>query len=1747
MTKVTAAIDAPTFQHPSTAMHVTVRSVDLSSRVAFGQHRFQRRHGDDVGQYNNNSNNETIMSSASLRQMLEEMDRVRGSRIAVGECDLGDNNDNNSSNNNNEGDYLGGSKNPCRISPSPNHIALLEYIHGSSSPLSSLGVGSLSQRRVVRQLQWNAACSVDADPWYDNECLEDQCDDDQIGNSSSIGKRNTHSNATTLKNDKSFITGGKPMSETRTKYRRRKKRNHNNNVGRYIPINSYTVTKSALPDHSPLLTNLKRRLPMRSDVGFANPTPMEVQMKMEEVRKEAEWEESSPRIVLLASGFMLIDDTAMDMDELHPSCREDVKVWAGGSWIPGLPFAGRDLIAAYNEAKAVCTIAEQDRQKQINMDKSIIIDNDRQYLPPPQNEYMTNFHNCAKNPRSYSVFSPPVDATYSSINTWRPRPVHDRPPGYVYFLACPVDVQVGLNDNTEPYFCTMALYTLPKSQQQPQHQQSQQSRDNMNDFCGKISEDFFFPAGNWNEIEGNGQDKGKEDTGGRQQSWRRRKRRAVMSYDPLEISPWDLYLVIQVYRAKSRPKESDQLTDAGVQLLMPICFSVTSAFCESNIQQNRVRSSFFALADIPESNDDFIKRLICVTNNSLASSATNSTPINCGYCDLFTSYLGGDFMQALLNESPQLFGCDGHNAPLALPLLADITGDCAVSYYGPTVETGKKQRSNLRRLPPSQESGYSSSFDLKEVLYFPPRCLPRNYDDDSAIASSTVLNLLYIYPCLIRWDPSRARNKYQTIGKYLTTRIQVVEQELPLDGKSYDNSDPTYHALPAIYNVSSPAGPPLVESFFTKLVRNRIDRKTKVDIPLKDEVKIRLPDILDRRHFLHVSLFAVGINGGMDEVASTAIPFIISSKESVSGTRVTTIIPNGRHRLQLSEGIQIQVETRLVSSFHVSDPLIATLLRDYPLLMSDFVNTSGSNSAGNHVVDASSGSSFLNIIVMASGQAVKRYFTCLVTAIMHYLLGKNCPQFDYSEHHRLISCEKTETLLAVVRSLFEILDKTRTSYEMRDPMSVQYLRLVKSFLDTFDESSGDQNPDNGISFDENHFNESQLISHDYDDNALFVGLSSSLITSKQNKRRISKITVTSPKNDMSTKSFIRKAFVATRSEQLKAEVELYVNDANNVREYFDDDETVATFGTIVSRPVMLQSKSFSADTQDEMILTKTSTFGTHEETDWTCGSSNKNMLSPKRSPTKRRPFSPFSFATRRAEDMANRVTSVAQHMMAQCIAPTYDISPRHSLNDTSDNDILEHNQIPANQIVCPFDPCSDVEEDTKSKSIVTKIPLGFHLMKEFDDPSDNGKSLLTSKASFIYEIVIALWVQAWTSLAASIQSDCLVLGTSSLITAWPYELVQGNYKSTIVSATALSFVRNMAFFLPLCLKSLGMRCAMKDVSKVSVPMTLLDDTHIQLLIVVIESTALGLMRKGMCGNNRSANTEKMLASALVDSNCVMDFIIGIFACVHPTQVSILILAYFNILEDIESKTADHRQGRCVRQIKLHALERLAAMPAFTKLNFPMKVTEKITRMRMRYSSSWINQSMGIYVEEDLIRMYWDTVDSLPLSCWLSDLLINQCFSICKKSCKIIIIEAKKQSRAVKEESKKSENVMLRCDLLRMESLAFHSILIAYELLIRRQTMDSKFQSVTSSSRVAAGLTRVVLRHSLDAVFILARMDPDQRSRFTWLLSLLYILQECPDMVIRDELRKLVQVRLRFNAFTAYYSFESHEFALDSSG
>jgi len=252
-----------------------------------------------------------------------------------------------------------------------------------------------------------------------------------------------------------------------------------------------------------------------------------------------------------------------------------------------------------------------------------------------------------------------------------------------------------------------------------------------------------------------------------------------------------------------------------------------------------------------------------------------------GFADIFTSHLGHDFTRALLEDPPKRqdeFECSS----LVPSLLADVMGDGAISAEEPI--SGKRQRSNLRRLPPTQDAGYSSSFDVKEVLYMPPRCSPQKYDDDSSICSSTLLNLLYVYPRLIRLDATKV--KEVSHNAHYTLRVRVVEQEIQLSSRSFDTRDRrNLRPLDSVYNPTSPAGPAMIESFHTKLVRldigNAVDKKGtsgRKDVPLRDEVKIRLPDILDKRHSLQFTLLLV--KDESEVVAETEMPFIISSKDS---------------------------------------------------------------------------------------------------------------------------------------------------------------------------------------------------------------------------------------------------------------------------------------------------------------------------------------------------------------------------------------------------------------------------------------------------------------------------------------------------------------------------------------------------------------------------------------------------------------------------------------------------------------------------------------------------------------------------------------------------------------------------------------------------------------------------------------------------------------------------------------------------
>lgn len=287
---------------------------------------------------------------------------------------------------------------------------------------------------------------------------------------------------------------------------KRRRRSKSKRDGRYRSIDPFKAVAAALPPHPPELSNRKYRLPMRSDVGFPNASEQEIMKKQQEISRETEWEEASPRLVVLVTsddiGTAIHDDPASAILLQHEE-------WNGGG-LEGMPFAGKELMMA------------KERNKRL--------------LKPPTEGEKDDFHEWK--PELTNMLAPPLEASYSSTLGWRPRPFNDLPPGMLHCLACPLNVQFDVG-NIEPMTGSLALYCLPNDP----------SRKGV---FGKMSEEFYFPVGMWKgnvSLEAARTLKGSFDTD-MIEAWHGRKHKGLFPYDPLAV-PWShasLYLVLQVYK-----------------------------------------------------------------------------------------------------------------------------------------------------------------------------------------------------------------------------------------------------------------------------------------------------------------------------------------------------------------------------------------------------------------------------------------------------------------------------------------------------------------------------------------------------------------------------------------------------------------------------------------------------------------------------------------------------------------------------------------------------------------------------------------------------------------------------------------------------------------------------------------------------------------------------------------------------------------------------------------------------------------------------------------------------------------------------------------------------------------------------------------------------------------------------------------------------------------------------------------------
>ena len=1242
------------------------------------------------------------------------------------------------------------------------------------------------------------------------------------------------------------------------------------------------------------------------------------------------------------------------------------------------------------------------------------------------------------------------------------------------------------------------------------------------------------------------------------------------------------------------------------------------------------------------------------SNNVLA----NNIPA-AGRASLFHSVLGVDFTRALLDTPPELVpmgdgsaGSVGGCRPQIPRLLVDIAGDCAImSNFSPGGRGGddlesssrRQKRSDLVRLPPAaRPGGYADdSLEVREVLWLPPRP-ERRYDDDVspfvARTSGSTLNLLYLYPRLIRQTlgvSAKGGGRQYSVRIRLVRKLsEVVDEVIGLE--TLDSP------LCSLYN-PAPGGQALLSAIFTKVPHlgtlNLKGAGNTEEWPLRDEIKVRLPDVLDSSYYIQFSLFSIRFDDGhglvSELVGENSIPLSTSTKDPSSGIRATTVIPNGLHRIRL-DSFQLQVESRLVSAVHTSDRGVAAVLRDFPFPYAALSGDLKDSALPKLLITMSH---IRSILSDASEQAIAMHFRALTYVHLRNLVDSSVPELDFRKAKRFFqdgsfvgddvlkdSPESSKGMLFLtetLRCLLRVLGKTRSKLSS-DGGRRWRDRFLKDFLDGFDEasfseraqellrrvpssigdgSSASVNDDVKRAL-ETSFSSQSLEIPGRDHTArsrrrLYQTMSDEVVDStddgvlkeegavhvviEQDRRQITRARLDA--NLSSRRPFSRTAYGASRTDQMRAEAELQEYGIR-FTELFDDEATVLTMDMSLVTMNTAEKKSMF-----EMPSPENTTKANEDMRQWgladdeTLNGSegSESLLQTTLQPGKLMARGVSVSSNTPFKSMAKRVNTVAMMILTPCVAPNLSsvlatgsttspsnfnrapasggdpgavgssnrVSLRSSQNAPGTiryqapiNDKRQNIYLPGSDVededgsvadsgvqllsdpwVCPGAPLNSKFRSNGGSQHDTVLPFSF--------PSAEEGSLGDSRP-FLYEVVFAIWLQTWLNCAA----DSPEAGRGQ----------RDDKTKNLNWETADMFVANMDFLLPICLRSIAMRCSLQGLLNNDFPAAILDGKHMLVFVPIMRAVARGLFCLATFGDDDNQDMSDVeLVSALSSSDAVLDFLSGLLSIVHPAQVSILIEVYLKTLRDCEKsgKNDDRcsdeggnnsvpvwtrpvlRSVRCSRQLRLRAVERLCCIPRFAALNYPWRYENANQGMGGHQSAaqmrSWTVQGpydmpegLDLGGEKEVANhlLFPDGIERLPHAHWLAEVLADDCFRICSYSCEAIVDEAVALVKTSHQNGVKKKSTLVRSgislsrsDLLRFQSTAVHAITCVYELLLRRHAIDEHYQMEESRSRVAAMLLSRVLENSIDSVHWLARMASTHTVRSLWLMCVLHVLQD----------------------------------------
>lgn len=432
---------------------------------------------------------------------------------------------------------------------------------------------------------------------------------------------------------------------------------------------------------------------------------------------------------------------------------------------------------------------------------------------------------------------------------------------------------------------------------------------------------------------------------------------------------------------------------------------------------------------------------------------------------------------------------------------------------------------------------------------------------------------------------------------------------------------------------------------------------------------------------------------------------------------------------------------------------------------------------------------------------------------------------------------------------------------------------------------------------------------------------------------------------------------------------------------------------------------------------------------------------------------------------------------------------------------------------------------------------------EFTVSCNSTREAPTGCGVYLYESILVLWLRAWVDhVESTLVEESNSLGSSDKPFATfalpPYD------PNAALPKCIFSFYAHMDILLPLSLKSIILRYS-QEVLPLHSPNSraIMDDKHCAVFEPFVEMLARGLMGQALAGMGSPESRDKALVRSLASSDIVLEFLVGLVAVLHPVHIHSLVSRFLKTLRECEtehlgnefteldfewSEESLHRV-RCSRHLRLRTVESFAVLPSFLALNTPPKYighNESSKTKRVHWLRQYIEIPDGSPGSE---------VKSSPYSSlrggWLGELIISEGLSLCSLSCEAVVAEAMahievvtnrkgKAPSAVPSLKKRPGASLKRVDLLMFQSIAIHAITCVYELVLRRHSMDRRFQTESCRERIAVLFAKPILDKSVASVRWLARMESTHKVRSLWLLSFVCVLQEAPECMIRDYLRTL---------------------------